>query len=197
MEIAKTYRIETGRLIIRCYEPSDVLLFVDALNANKAHLIPWMPWATDTPENLDFNVERIRMFRGKFDTGLDYVYGVFDKTNTQLLGSCGLHTRAGDGAREIGYWIGESHVNNGYATEVVAALTKVGFEIEQLLKVEIHCDPENSRSLKIPKKLGFQLNEDRINGNTVWVLWKEDYQDHLIHKTTLRALDFIGREIPL
>jgi len=58
-----------------------------------------------------------------------------------VLGSTGLHTRVGAGAREIGYWIHQDYINQGLATEATAALTKVAFAIDQVTRIEIHCDP--------------------------------------------------------
>lgn len=48
-------------------------------------------------------------------------------------------------AREISYWINQKHINNGFAFETVSALTRVGFDIEKLSRLEIHCDPECSK----------------------------------------------------
>ncbi|TXB55226.1 GNAT family N-acetyltransferase [Phaeodactylibacter luteus] len=36
----------------------------------------------------------------------------------------GLHTRLGENAREIGYWINANYLKQGYATETVKALIK-------------------------------------------------------------------------
>lgn len=91
-----------------------------------------MPWAKNEPETVQAKTERLRRFRGEFDLGIDFVFGVFTKEENVLIGSTGLHTRVGEEAREIGYWIHVNHTKKGYATEVVKALTKVGFEIENL-----------------------------------------------------------------
>ena len=37
------YRIETGRLVLRCYEPDDAPLLKEAVDASIEHLLPWMP----------------------------------------------------------------------------------------------------------------------------------------------------------
>jgi RimJ/RimL family protein N-acetyltransferase len=66
-----------------------------------------------------------------------------------------LHTRAGEGAFEIGYWIRSSRAGQGLATGVTAALTRVGFEVCEVDRIEIHCEPANERSMRIPRKLGY------------------------------------------
>ena len=69
-----------------------------------------MVWATHEPENLQMKIERLRRWRGAFDLGQDFTYGVFNREETQVLGGSGLHTRAGIGAREIGYWIHKHYI---------------------------------------------------------------------------------------
>ena len=57
--------------------------------------------------------------------GKDSAPGVFSPNEESVLGASGLHTRFGDESREIGYWIQVDDVNQGLATEVAGALTKV------------------------------------------------------------------------
>lgn len=96
--------------------------------------------------------KRLRHFRALFDMDKDYVYAIFNQEETQVLGGSGLHTRLGKDVREIGYWIHIDHINQRYATETSAALTKVAFEIEGMDRVEIHCSPENPASATVPRK---------------------------------------------
>jgi RimJ/RimL family protein N-acetyltransferase len=97
----------------------------------------------------------LRRMRSNFDLNVDFVYGIFSHQGNQLLGGTGLHPRLGAGALEIGYWIHKDHVNQGYATEATAALTKIAFEIHKVDRVEIHCSVENIRSAAVPRKLGY------------------------------------------
>jgi RimJ/RimL family protein N-acetyltransferase len=46
------YRIETKRLVLRCWEPKDAALIQEATAANKEHLLPFMPWAADEPQTI-------------------------------------------------------------------------------------------------------------------------------------------------
>lgn len=207
MSTALTYRIETQRLVIRCYNPADAAMLKAAIDDSIEHLRPWMPWINQEPESIEDKTARLRIYRGQFDLGQDYVFGIFDKEEKTLIGSTGLHTRVGEKAREIGYWINVNHIGNGYATEAVSALTKVGFEIEGLERIEIHCDPRNDRSQKIPQKLGYQLDEIVVNGITdaegnlrdemIWVMNKEDYQKSITKQMDIVAFDVVGEEINL
>ena len=149
------YRIETERLVIRCYEPEDAALLKDAVDSSLDHLRPWMPWVRFEPQPLDQKIDLLRMFRGQFDQDENYVYGVFDGDESRLLGGSGLHPRGGDDSLEVGYWVRADAVGQGIATEVTAVLTRAGIEHAGLKRVDIQVDPANERSLRIPRTLGF------------------------------------------
>jgi RimJ/RimL family protein N-acetyltransferase len=152
---APPYRIETERLVLRCWQPSDAPLLQEAVTGSLDHLLPWMPWAREEPQSLERRIDLLRSFRGRFDAGDDFVYGIFSPAEDAVLGGTGLHTRVGEEALEIGYWIRSSAAGRGLATEASAALTRTAFEHTGVDRVEIHVEPENARSLRVPEKLGF------------------------------------------
>ena len=149
------YRIETERLVIRCYDPRDAALLKEAVDSSLDHLLPWMPWAQFEPQTLEEKVELLRGFRGRFDLDQEYAYGVFARDESRLLGGSGLHRRGDEGSLEIGYFIRADAIRQGLATEVTAVLTRVGFEFCDLDRVDIKVDPANLASLGVPRKLGF------------------------------------------
>jgi RimJ/RimL family protein N-acetyltransferase len=153
--VTPPYRLETDRLVLRCWEPDDAPLMKEAVDASIDHLLPWMPWARYEPQSLDEKMELARRFRGEFDLGTQYVYGVFEPDESRVLGGSGLHPRGGDSSLEIGYWIRADAIGRGLATEVAAVLTRAGFEKFGLERVDVQVDPENERSINIPRKLGF------------------------------------------
>lgn len=199
------YRIHTKRLVLRCWNPGDAQFLKEAIDQSLDHLRPWMPWAHSEPEALDKKIERLRLFRGKFDLGQDFVYGIFNREETQVLGGTGLHTRLGPQAREIGYWIHQDYTNQGLATEASAALTRVAFEIDRMRRVEIHCDPENLRSAAVPRKLGFTHEatlrrrtpflDEGLRDAMIWTLFAEDYRSSQAASANIEAFDAIGRRI--
>jgi RimJ/RimL family protein N-acetyltransferase len=149
------YRIVAERVVLRCWEPRDALLLKEAVDSSLDELRPWMPWALSEPQSVEEKVQLLRLFRGQFDLGRDFVYGLFSRDESEAVGGSGLHTRVGTDAFEIGYWIRSSRAGQGLATEVSAALTKVGFELCGADRIEIHVEPANERSVRIPLKLGY------------------------------------------
>ena len=203
--LGPAYRIESERLVIRCYNPKDALYLQKAVQESVEHLRPWMPWVKDEPEELKVKIERLRVFRADFDLSKNYVYAVLDPYESELVGGTGLHPRVGSDAFEIGYWIHVNHVNKGYATEISAALTKVAFEIEHINRVEIHCDPNNIKSSAIPKKLGYvyeatlRNRTENIEGepidSMIWSILKEEYLKSPCAKAKILVFDAFGSQI--
>lgn len=198
------YRIETSRLVVRCYAPSDTRMLADSITESVEHLKPWMPWAHAEPEPFESKVERVRRFRGMFDLQQDYVYGIFNREETRLLGGTGLHTRLGREQLEIGYWIHRDFAGQGLVTESTAALVKVAFEIVRVHRIEIHCDPRNLASASIPRKLGFTHEGtlrskmrflDHWIDSMVWGLVEEEYPESPSCRADIRVYD--GRGIRL
>jgi RimJ/RimL family protein N-acetyltransferase len=180
------YRIETKRLVIRCWEPRDAPLLKEALDSSLDHLQPFMDWAHNEPEPVEAKVERLRSFRALFDTGETFVMGIFDRAEEQVLGGSGLHARIGPGGLEIGYWIRASATRQGFITESTAALTRVGFEVCEADRIEIRIEPRNQASLGVPRKLGFVEEATlrrRLPGRqggplrdvTIFTMFREDF----------------------
>lgn len=149
------YVVRTKRLELRCYERSDVATVHEVILDNTEALRPWMPWIQHEPMSLEERGELLRAFRARFDSGEDFIYGVFDRDGGAYIGGCGLHPRVGARALEIGYWIAEDRWGQGLATELAAALTRVGFERMEAERMEIRVVPHNTRSLAVPRKLGY------------------------------------------
>jgi RimJ/RimL family protein N-acetyltransferase len=148
------YRIETERLVLRVWDPAEAPELAAAVESSLDHLRPWMPWAHAYPQPLAETVALLRTFRGRFDLGKDFAYGIFSRDESEVLGGTGLHRRD-EGSLEIGYWIRTDHAGQGLGTEAAAALTRVAFELCGVERVDIRCDPANAASRAIPRKLGY------------------------------------------
>lgn len=199
------YRIETKRTVIRCYQPNDAPLLKQAIDESLNHLREWMPWAMSEPEPINKKIERIRSFQEHFKQGKDFIYGVFNLAEDMVLGGTGLHNRLGGNALEIGYWIHADHVNQGLATEISAALTKIAFEVYKVGRVEIHCDPENLRSAAIPRKLGYNHDgtlrrrvldsKGVLRDAMIWSIFEDEYKSSPASQAIVKAYDVFGKKL--
>jgi len=199
------YRIRTERLLLRCWNPSDAPLLKNAIDSSLENLGRWMPWAREEPTSLEEKAELLRRFRGRFDLGQDFVYGIFDAAETEVVGGTGLHTRAGDDALEIGYWIRDGRVGNGFATETSAALTRVAFEVCGVDRVEIRVDPANAASLAIPRRLYYgeegtlrrrlPNGEDAPSDVTIFSLFAAEVAGTPAADARVEAFDALGERV--
>lgn len=196
------YRIETERLVVRCWQPGDAPLLQEAAAASKEHLLAFLPWAADEPQTVDQKIERMRQFRGKFDLGQDYVYGIFNQEESRAMGGTGLHTRLSGNALEIGYWIHKDFTGRGFVTESTAALTKVAFEIYHVDRMEIHCSVENAASAAVPRKLGYVHEATRrrlgyahgnVSDSMIWSLFRDEYPHTPSAQAQIKVFDAMGR----
>jgi RimJ/RimL family protein N-acetyltransferase len=155
-------RIATERLLLRCYRPEDAVLLKEAIDANLEHLRRWMPWAMDEPSPLDVLELRLADFASAFDAGEDWAYGIFEPAERTLYGGAGVHRRGAADVLEIGYWVRAELEGRGYVTEAAAALAQAALRVDGVERVEIRCDPRNTRSAAVPARLGFRFVETLI-----------------------------------
>lgn len=198
----RVYRIHTERLVIRCWEPKDAPLLKHAVDCSIEHLSPWLPWARHEPQTLEEKIELLRGFRGRYDLNQDFVLGIFDKDESQVLGGTGFHPRHGQNEQELGYWVRADRAGEGIITEAVAALLHVGFAIEGFARLEIRCEPKNLASAAIPRKLGFThegtlrkknlAGMENLRDTMVWGLLREEYRAGDI---AIEAFDVVGNRV--
>jgi RimJ/RimL family protein N-acetyltransferase len=199
------YRVETERLVLRCWSPGDAPVLRAALDVCDAHLRPWIPFMKDEPRTLQQTIQWLGGHRAAFDTGTMYRYAVFDKAEQNLLGENMLMARVGPGGLEIGYWTHKDAAGHGFATEATCAMIRVAFDIEKARRVEIMCAPENRASASIPARLGFTheatLKERFIDtcglwrDLMVWSLFAEDDPSSPAAGFSYRAFDCLGEVI--
>ena len=148
-------RFETPRLVLRRYRPGDAPLLKAAIDESLDRLVPWMPWARTEPTPVPELADRLATFAASYDSGAEWMVGIFERGEQRLLGGTGLHRRGPAHVLEIGYWLRTGEEGRGYATEAVAALRRMAAEVPGITHVRICCDPRNQRSAAVPARLGF------------------------------------------
>ena len=199
------YRIETPRLVVRCWSPEDAALAKKAEDESRDHLKPFMLWADRMPESIGEVIDKLRLFRSWFDAGEDFMFGAFSKVDGTCVGGAGLHPRVGKGGIEIGYWIHADHVRRGYATEMAGALTRAAFELGRMRWVEIRCATTNAASAGVPPKLGFTheatlkerlvLSSGAVDDALVFTMLSRDYAASAAKRIAFTAFDAAGRTL--
>jgi len=199
------YRVETARLVLRCYSPADAPARKAAVDISREHLLPYMGWAKEDPRPVEAHVTLLRRFRGMFDLDQDRFYGVFDAAEQRVLGEVGLLTRSGRDALELAYWIRADMAGQGFATEMAAAATRLCFEVQGLRRVDVQVDVGNDRSAAVARRLGFQFegtlrqrqgpNDEQPTDVQTFSLLEREFPSSPAAKVELRAFDVLGARL--
>lgn len=140
------------RLVMRAPHEEDI----DALahlanNANIANMVARMPHPYTVADAADF-VRRTRAGAiGKC------VYAITKADNGAFLGCCGIEPHEDGRTVELGYWLGEPHWNQGYATEAAHALIDMVFRTRDIEQIDARCRAMNIPSRRVIQKCGFQF----------------------------------------
>lgn len=160
--------LRTARLLLRPWTAADAAALLPVLEANVAHLGPWIPAHVATPVPLPELAERLAGFADDFAADRSYRYALHTLDGTRVLGEASLFPRAATGRVpladadhvEVGYWIDAAVTGKGLATEATRAVIAMAATLPGMSHVEIRCDPANVSSAAVPQRLGFELTAE-------------------------------------
>lgn len=98
----------------------------------------------------------IATHQAAYGDGKVVTLAVTERESGELVGAIGLALTPGDQRGELGYWIGTSWWNRGYATEAGRAMLAFGFEQLGLHRVMARHLVRNPASGRVMEKLGMQ-----------------------------------------
>ena len=168
---------------LRALAPENADELFALVDANRERLREWLPW-------VDFNrtVEDSRLFISgsirKRERNEELTFGIW--SGEQLAGVIGVFLRGNASTAEIGYWLEAESEGRGLITRAVQALLFDLFDTRGMHRVEIRCAPGNTRSRRIPERLGFRLEEtlreverlnDRYVDNCIYGLLRAEWQE--------------------
>ncbi|WP_409421331.1 GNAT family protein [Pseudaeromonas sp. ZJS20] len=146
--------ITTSRLVIRPYQADDIAGQAEAVVESVDTVGQWLPWCTQDYSITDA-VEWFVLCEKSLMFSRSYELGVFDKHSNALIGSVSINEVDKQNRRgNIGYWIRQSQQNKGYATEAVKAIVPFGFQVLDLLRLELFAAVENVASSTVAAKAG-------------------------------------------
>ena len=138
---------------LRPLAESDADELYGLIDANRAYLAPWLPWAAD--QTLERTHEFIRMARRQHAANDGFQAALLYEGS--IAGAVGFHSvNWQHGSTSIGYWLAESHQGRGLMTRAVRSVVDHAFAEWDLHRVEIRAAVDNGRSRAIPTRLGFR-----------------------------------------
>ena len=155
--------IETKRLIIRDFEPSDeedllriiwqkdVVRFMKDWSENskvEGRLAGYLQWLQSQAESKD-------IYENKR-------YAVVHKETDKLIGMVGMGLEGTINEVEMAYFIDENHRGNGYAVEALNALFDWCISVSEIPYLILTFDCANEPSCRVAEKAGFELFENGV-----------------------------------
>lgn len=181
--------IITDRLVLRPLRMDDIEAF--KLGFEKS--LPPMNRFDEGGFETDFITEEWLgklLLRRKEEADRDYSYmlNIFRKSDGASLGYCNItpHYREDFQYARIGYTLHNIYWGNGYATEAIRAMVKIGFEQLRLHRLEAHVNLDNPASKRALQKAGFEFEcirrgfilEDGIwTDNEIYFINNDDWDE--------------------
>ena len=138
-------RLDSERIFLRRHEERDAEQLFQLIHQNQSRLQEFLPWM-ELIEKLEDEINSIKSDRRKWARSELFNYGIFCKNNGLLIGSC-----------ELGYWIREASLGQGYISEAIQSLEKILFEIG-FKRIEIRCSSANERTQKVARQNQYVLD---------------------------------------
>ncbi|OAP40819.1 GCN5 family acetyltransferase [Sinorhizobium glycinis] len=180
--------------ILRLPRYADYRQWYQLRSESRAFLEPWEPtWRTDEMTEGAFRSRVIRNEQ-EYASGQAVPLFLFRRSDETLLGGLTIgHIRRGAAQNcMIGYWMGQKFAGRGHMHEGLRLTIPYIFSTLELHRIEAACIPENTRSIRLLEKAGFEREGYlrqylKINGQ---------WRDHLMF--SLLSADAVpNRNMPL
>lgn len=155
-DIPETF--ETPRLLVRTPRPGDGAEINAAVRESIGELRPWMDWVRGPLPTVEETEALVRRAQARFLTREALDFNAYRKETGELVAKLGVPRLDWSVPKfELGYWIRTRFGGQGLMTEAVGGLVAFGFETLGAWRIEIRCDPRNTRSAAVAERLGFAL----------------------------------------
>lgn len=171
--------LETARLILKTPELADFDHLL-ALRSDPEVMKYIGDGSTHTPAQVQQFLQNAIAYQKKHGIGF---CSVFAKASGEFVGQAGLfHIGYCDEQPdiEIAYRLHKKFWGKGYATELVKALIRWGFDHLPIKKLIAASHPENIASQNVLKKAGLDFRGKRLWHNGSEVFWYEIYKDDAV-----------------
>lgn len=151
-----------GPVLLRAFVPADLPLARELSTDPYVPSIGTLPAHATATEAADW----ITRQQGRWAEGAGFSFAVAEATTGRAVGSIGLWLRQlPQGRATAGYAIAPSARGRGLATAALVAVTRFGWTIPQLHRVELHIEPWNAASVRTAERAGY-LREGLLRGHT-------------------------------
>ena len=137
---------------LEAIKPSMAKIIFETIDRDRDYLRNWLPFIDSSKQASD--TEAFIISVTKKSNTRDIIYSIWYKE--EFAGLIGFKdTDWINRKTEIGYWLAEKMQGKGIITSCTEILVKHAFRKLKLNRIQIKVAEKNTRSLSIPKKLGF------------------------------------------
>ena len=163
-------RIETERLILRRMRVSDAADMYDY--ARREEVTRYLLWAPH--DSLEYTQMYLKQVEKGYKLGNFHDFGVIYKENNRLIGTCGFaRIDPANSTAEAGYVLNPDYWGRGIAAEALSALIRMGFEKQELNRIEARYMVDNLPSRRVMEKCGMSYEGTLRQA----VFAKDSYED--------------------
>lgn len=149
---------------LRPWRTEDAHALYEAARESIATVSPWLPWLHEgySPDDSARWIADSLAGRAHGDA---HIFGIFDAAG-RVLGDIGLN-RIDPKRRSanLGYWVRTSAQGQGVATRAAQALARYGFDVLELVRIEVVVAVDNTASRRTAERLGAHF--DGISPNRI------------------------------
>lgn len=145
-------------VFLRMPQTSDYRAWQKLRAESREFLQPWEPkWRPDELSGSAYRA-RLNRYEQEYEAGQAIALFIFGADHDELLGgiTIGLIRRGVAQSCMIGYWMGEQHAGRGNMSRTLDTVIPYIFGPLELHRIEAACIAENSRSIRLLEKAGFQ-----------------------------------------
>ena len=151
--------INTQRLILRPHELIDAPFMAELINEKEVVLMTRLPY----PYTLKDAHQWIGQSHELFKRGEAVSFSIILAKTQQLIGGIGLTINTKQRQAELGFWLGKSYWQQGYATEAAIAMLHYAREQLDLNYIYSQVVVENTASINVLEKLGMHRESILLN----------------------------------
>jgi RimJ/RimL family protein N-acetyltransferase len=175
--------LETNRIIIRRFKPSDLETFVAYRSAPEVSAFQGA-----------FSLQRGRdLIAGMYEKPLGdpgwFQFAIEEKNSGALIGDLALNLVELPSTAELGFTLAPSHWGRGFALEAVHGLLELAFKTLELHRIIAFTADTNTRSQRLLDRLDFRLEGKSLESYEVNGLWINEFQYALLEREWLRTTE--------
>lgn len=160
--------LETPRLRLRDWTASDSDRFFAIHGDARVHRF------TGSEPTANADAARARLAR-TIEANATRGYGFWalvEREGDELVGNCGFRPAERDGELEMGFIIAPDRWRLGYATEIVEACARLGFDRFGLRRITSLTDPDNLAARRVLEKVSFTRIADEAHDERAWAVYE-------------------------